>query len=909
MNACPSFPPLPCEVTDRRLAGARLGIARRLLPVLLLAGVNTGAAALANAGDVAGDRDALMELHAATEGGSWFDDTNWGSTRDLGAWRGVRTAADGRVAGLALAYNNLAGTLPAQLGDLTMLESLELNGNRLTGPVPREIGSLERLELLDLSGGASDPANGNRLTGEIPDELSGLGALRTLHLGANRLSGAIPASLGALRSLVRLDLSANSLGGEIPGRLGDLEALELLNLSENNLTGFIPAELGMLRRLRELNLSQNALRGEIPPELGNLRELDQLSLGTNALAGELPPELGNLSGLSWFRVGNNLLEGEIPPWLADLGRLKVLSLAYNGFTGGIPPGLGYLVHLDFLLLEGNRLSGEIPHELGRLEDLGYLGLGGNGLTGKLPGSLTALKGLQSFDLGGTEVCMDFDDVETKRWLRGIPRYVGRVANCPNPEPVYLVQSVQSFETPTTLVAGRPALLRVFLASEEAAGMEIPSVEATFHDERGEEVHRVEMAAGGTVPKQIDEGSLDASANAEIPGRVIRPGVELAVAVEGGLPGLPARIPARGRIVLDVEAVPPLPLTLIPLQTPEDSRSAEHFVDAVVARGEEHPALRQILDFLPVEGVEAEAHEPVATSSSDMFEMLRLVTAIRRMEAGAGYWQGVTGPAHGSRGFGLAWLDDWTSYADPDGRTMAHELAHNMSLSHAPCGRPPGIDWYYPDSGARIGSWGYNRAYGLLVPPTTLDIMSYCHPSWTSEYGLSRALTHRMRAEATETVEEASAAREGRREGRKEPTLLLWGGVDARGEPYLRPSFLIDAVPHVPAPGDGFVISGRTADGAAFSLAFDMPPLPDAADERAFVITLPVTWSGNIESIRLASRDQAATLDLGTVDPMTILRDPTTGQVRAILDSPAAEAMGRVPGVPLEVFESFGIDTP
>ena len=85
-------------------------------------------------------------------------------------------------------------------------------------------------------------------------------------------------------------------------------------------------------------------------------------------------------------------------------------------------------------------------------------------------------------------------------------------------------------------------------------------------------------------------------------------------------------------------------------------------------------------------------------------------------------------------------------------------------------------------------------------------------------------------------------------------------------------------------------------------------MPDAPDERVFVITLPVTWSGNVESIRLANRDKAATLDLGTADPMTILRDPTTGQVRAVLDSPAAEAMRQVPGIPLEVFESFGIDT-
>ena len=888
---------------------------KSVLPLLVTVLLASGAA-LADDGDATGDRDALMALHVSAGGVSWFDDTNWGSSKRLGDWYGVRTDADGRVTGLDLANNNLMGTLPGQLGDLGMLESLTMRDNRLTGSLPTEFGDLTRLVRLDLSGNDLDeplPAeigrldrlaylilSSNRLPGAIPDALAGLAALRELDLRSNALSGTIPAGLGERRSLVRLDLSGNALFGEIPATLGNLEALQSLNLSENRLGGFIPAELAAMAQLRELNLSSNLLRGEIPAELGALAALEVLVLSDNALTGELPRELGNLSELWWLAVGTNFLEGEIPEWSADLDKLLILTLGYNRFTGQIPGGLGYLPDITNLTLEDNLLTGGIPSELGHARSLTFLTLGGNRLTGKLPSSLANLERLWTLDLGSMEVCIA-DDVELKRWLGGIRVVWGHAPNCPNPDPVYLVQSVQSLETPVPLVAGRAALLRVFLASAEAAGMEIPAVEATFHNASGEEVHRVEIAAGGTIAENITEGSLDASANARIPGRVIRSGVELTVEVRGDLPGLPTRIPATGRIVLDVVDVPPLDLTLVPLQTPDDPHSAEPFVDAVVEQGAKHPALRRILDYLPVRGVSLTAHEPVATSSADPYEMLRLVTAIRAMEAGSGYWQGVPGPAVRSKGHGLGWLNAWTSVADPDGRTMAHELGHNMTLTHAPCGEPPGMDPYYPHPGARIGSWGYNRRYGTLVPPTAHDSMSYCHPTWTSEYSLSRALRHRVFREVPDRVEEAQSPR-------TEPTLLLWGGVES-GAPYLRPSFLVDAVAILPPPGDDYVISGRTADGQAFSLKFDMPPLADAHDETgAFVITLPVTWNGRLESIRLAAGDRATDLDLGSSEPMTILRDLRTGQVRAIVDGPAVEAMGRIPDAPVEVLESFGAAT-
>ena len=876
--------------------------------------------------DAACDRDALVALYEATNGPNWYSNANWGSVGSVDTWHGVETGVDGRVVGLRLDWNGLSGPFPGDLANLTELDALDLSGNDfrgglpaeigglralrrfrcgacgLSGELPAELGDLGQLELLDMGL--------NRFQGEIPPELGGAARLRSLYLHFNGLSGEIPGELGDLKSLVELGLNNNALTGEIPEELSGVGQLAWLDLSRNLLTGLVPKWLGSLPDLQYLSLARNTLVGEIPPELGQLASLQHLDLHRNFLVGTLPARLGDLAELRWLDLASNLLEGEVPAWLAELQILGHLSLANNLLTGGVPPALGDLHpdRLDRLDLGGNLLVGEIPAALSRIRGLRELALNDNRLTGKLPRSLTAVD-LQGLDLGGNDICVDSDDEEVKRWLRGIPAVSSRIANCRNPHPVYLVQSVQSFGTPATLVAGRPALLRVFLASEEAVGEEIPTVNATFYDELGEVMHEAEIAAAGTLPERIDESSLAASADIEIPGRVIRPGVEMMIEVQGGLPGLPSRIPAQGRIALDIEEMPPLPLTLVPfLEEGSPDYTVVDIAQAFEEQGLDHPLLHPTADLLPIHGLDLTVHETVWTSTVSASALLGVVETMRAAEGGTGYWLGMLGYGDARRqGSGVANVGGWTAYSEPDPHTIAHELGHAMNLWHAPCGGAAGPDRWFPDPRAYVGSWGWDRRYGLLVPPNTRDFMSYCDPWWIGEFGFSRATAFRMGAEAADSAEDSAEDVAASRE--KEPALLLWGGVDERGKPYLRPSFLIDAVAEVPPPGDDYVVSGRGADGTAFSVSFDMPPLPDKPDESVFVITLPVTWTARLESIRLQGGDKAATLDLATSDPMTILRDPGTGQVRAVLERPAAEAVGTVPGGPLEVLESLGIATP
>ena len=916
------------------------------------------------------DRAVLEAFFEITGGPGWTNSDGWGGDGLLEEWHGVSVDSQGRVTGLDLSENGLEGRIAGNLGRLSQMAELRIGGNALSGRLPLSLSFLPALQefhygdtdlcvpseerfrawigaiashegtavdcplpsdrdllvaLYDAIGGPEWRVGENWLTDRPLEEwhgveVDGSGRVTRLHLQSNYLTGPIPPELVSLTNLISLDLSANELTGPVPAELGGLANLKTLWLHGNELTGEIPAVLGSMPNLGRLELGGNRLTGSIPSELGALSNLGSLGLAGNRLTGPIPAELGSLAALTRLNLGNNDLNGPIPPALGGLANLESLWLEGNALAGSVPPELGGLTNLKDLRLQDNELKGTLPPEFGGLENLTSVVLARNGgMAGALPARLTDLGRLEEFLAADTNLCAP-SDAGFLDWLSGVPKR--RVGSCGAgaPPAAYLSQAVQSRDHPVPLVAGDEALLRVFVESSRESGAEFPPVRASFY-RNGARTHVVDIPGKPVpIPREIREGDLNASANAQIPGRVVQPGLEMVIDVdpEGTLgpdPGVIKRIPESGRLAVDVRTMPVFELTMIPfLWTPSPDSSIVETITSMAQDPGGHPLLSETRNLLPINELDVKAHAPVRSSTNNAFALLGQTEMIRVMEGASGHYMGMMEGQVSGGAAGVAKLPGWATFSRVRPLTMAHELSHNLNLYHAPCGNPGFVEPSFPGNHGRIGAWGYDfRKPGRLLPPVWPDLMSYCRsrPRWMGEYNFTNALRYRLHVAGGGEVSSLVAV--------PAKSLLLWGGVGSDGTPFLEPAFVVDAPAAMPRSGGEFEITGRDVDGEElFSLSFAMPKVADGDGRSSFVFALPVRvgWDGELAGITLSGPGGSVRLDEETDRPVTILRNPRTGEIRGIFrgrgagtgsGDDAVSALALEPG--LEVLTSRGIPGP
>ena len=251
------------------------------------------------------DWDALVALYNATNGPNWGNNENWLSDAPFDQWHGVNAGTDGRVVHLGLGNNNLSGSIPTRLNQLTNLTELYLSNNELTGTIPTELGQLTNLTGLYLSN--------NELTGTIPVELGQLTNLTRLNLGRNMLSGTIPTELAQLTNLTYLYLNNNAglCAPEIPEILAWLASIQeksVLKCSELDIAA--------------MTALYNATGG--PDWSNNENWLSDSPLGD--WHGVTTDTIGRVAGIN---LVNNNLHGTLPLEISDLANLKTLNLASN----------------------------------------------------------------------------------------------------------------------------------------------------------------------------------------------------------------------------------------------------------------------------------------------------------------------------------------------------------------------------------------------------------------------------------------------------------------------------------------------------------------------------------------------------------------------------------------------------
>jgi Leucine-rich repeat (LRR) protein len=398
------------------------------------------------------DSIALVALYNATNGPGWSNRSNW-LTGKLDTWFGVTLNSTQRVSKIKLNSNQLKGTLPSEMVNLSQLISLKINNNELKGDLPL----LDRIENVDtiwvnnnkydfvnLFTAQISPSDINSFIYNPQDTLPSLifnqyDVTLTVGVGTNvsnsykwYLDGNPVA--GSSKTIVvgeegsfncevtnsvfsDLTLFSDTIDISFTLASDSIALVHLYNETDgphwttrtNWLTGRVSSWYGVTvtgNRVSQLLLQRNKLNGTIPTEIGNLTHLVQLNLSNNQLSGQIPSEIEKLINLTILKLYSNQLSGNIPVGITSLVNLTELGLHFNQLTGNIPAGIDGLTKLQSLKLSNNQLTGTIPVDIDNLDKLTWLALNDNKLTGTIPveiGNMTLLTGIEldGNDFSGT----------------------------------------------------------------------------------------------------------------------------------------------------------------------------------------------------------------------------------------------------------------------------------------------------------------------------------------------------------------------------------------------------------------------------------------------------------------------------------------------------------------------------
>ncbi|XP_060195249.1 uncharacterized protein LOC132624497 [Lycium barbarum] len=255
---------------------------------------------------------------------------------------------------IALKGLNLPGELPPELVKLPYIREIDFAYNYLSGSIPVEWATTQLTNISVLV---------NRLSGEIPKELGNISSLLYLNLEGNQFSGNVPSELGKLIYLQTLFLSSNQLVGEVPTSFSELVNLTDFRINDNNFSGQIPDFIQNWKQLTKLEMHATGLEGPIPSNISLLNKLTDLRISDIGGPAQTFPSLSDIAGIQTLVLRNCGLSGELPVYIWAMKDLQTLDVTFNKLVGEIPNNISSRSTLKFVFLTGNMLSGDIPDSI------------------------------------------------------------------------------------------------------------------------------------------------------------------------------------------------------------------------------------------------------------------------------------------------------------------------------------------------------------------------------------------------------------------------------------------------------------------------------------------------------------------------------------------------------------------
>lgn len=262
--------------------------------------------------------------------------------------------------------------LPENIGLLTRVKTLNLNGNKLN-VLPENMAKMSSLQSINLH---NNPYLDFDASVEV---LSKIKSLKSIKASGCKLS-TIGDGIGKLTQIESLDLNLNSIK-TLPNAIDGMSNLKHINLSKNNQLNSIQlfSSISKLPKLEKIEITDCALK-EISPAIGSLTQIKVLDASNNPLE-KIPNEIGNLTSLEELYLGTHTLTttkiplNSIPTSIGQCTQLKKIDLRFCSIAE-FPASMSQLTNLQYLDASQNKLT-EFPKFLKSLTQMQYLDLSHN----------------------------------------------------------------------------------------------------------------------------------------------------------------------------------------------------------------------------------------------------------------------------------------------------------------------------------------------------------------------------------------------------------------------------------------------------------------------------------------------------------------------------------------------------